>query len=50
MTPEQRWRAAQRLYWTIRRHKAAFLQSLHPDWSEQRVAAEVREIFSHART
>lgn len=50
MTPEQRWRAAHRLYWTARRHKAAFLQSQHPDWPEERVAAEVREIFSHART
>ena len=50
MTPEQRWHAAHRLYWTMRRHKAAFLRSLHPDWPEVRVATEVREIFSHART
>ena len=50
MTPGQRWDAAHRLYWTMRRHKAAFLQSQHPDWSEQQVAAEVRRIFSHART
>ena len=50
MTPEQRWRAAHRLYWTMRRHKAAFLHSQHPDWPESRVEAEVRDIFSHART
>lgn len=50
MTPEQRWQAAHRLYWTMRRHKTAFLRSLHPDWPERRVTAEVREIFSHART
>jgi hypothetical protein len=50
MTPEQRWRAAHRLYWTLRRHKTAFIQNQHPDWPEERVAAEVREIFSHART
>jgi len=50
MTPEQRWRTAHRLYWTARRHKAAFIQSLHTDWPEDRVAAEVREVFSHART
>jgi hypothetical protein len=50
MTPEQRWRAAHRLYWTMRRHKSAFLQSQHPDWSEQRVEQEVRHIFLHART
>jgi hypothetical protein len=46
MTPEQRWRAAHRLYWTSRRHKAAFLKSRHPDWTEKQVEAEVRRIFS----
>jgi hypothetical protein len=50
MTPEQRWRAAHRLYWTCRRHKTAFLRSLHPDWTEHELNAEVRRIFSHART
>jgi len=50
MTPEQRWHAAHRLYWTMRRHKTAFVQSQHSDWPPERVAAEVREIFSHART
>jgi hypothetical protein len=34
----------------MRRHKAAFLHSQHPDWPESRVEAEVRDIFSHART
>jgi hypothetical protein len=50
MTPEQRWRTANRLYWTCRRHKTAFLASQHPDWPERQVADEVRRIFSHART
>ena len=50
MTPEQRWRAARRLYWTCRRHKAAFLRSEHPDWPEPQVQDEVRRIFSNART
>ena len=50
MTPEQRWRAAHRLYWTMRRHKAAFLRSQHSDWPEQKIEDEVRRIFSHART
>ena len=50
MTPEQRWRAARALYWTCRRHKAAFLRSEHPDWPEPQVLGEVRRIFSHART
>jgi len=50
MTPEQRWRAAYRLYWTMRRHKAAFLHNQHPEWPEQKVEDEVRQIFSNART
>jgi hypothetical protein len=50
MTPEQRWRAAHRLYWTMRRHKSAFLHSQHPDWSAQRLKVEVRNIFLHARS
>jgi hypothetical protein len=50
MTPEQRWQVAQRLYWTMRRHKAAFVQSQHPDWPQERVASEIRRIFSHAGT
>jgi hypothetical protein len=50
MTPGQRWQAAHRLYWTCRRHKAAFLRSQHPDWPEERVENEVRDIFAHART
>jgi hypothetical protein len=50
MTPEQRWDAARRLYWTCRRHKAAFLRSLHPEWPEERVNAEVGRIFLNART
>jgi hypothetical protein len=50
MTPGQRWDSAHRLYWTMRRHKAAFLQSQHPEWTERQVTDEVRRIFSHART
>lgn len=50
MTPQQRWRAAHRLYWTARRHKTAFLRHLHPGWTSQQVDDEVRRIFLHART
>ena len=50
MTPAQRWQAAHRLYWTMRRHKAAFLSAQHPNWPEEQVQKEVRRIFSHART
>jgi hypothetical protein len=30
--------------------KAAGLRAQHPDWPETRVEAEVRQIFSHARS
>jgi hypothetical protein len=50
MTPQQRWRAAHRLYWTMRRHKTAFLRHLHPGWTSEQVNDEVRRIFLHART
>ena len=50
MTPEQLWQAARQLYWTMRRHKAAFRQSQHPEWTEEQVADAVREVFSHARS
>jgi len=50
MTPEQRWQAARRLYWTCRRHKAAYIHSLHPDWPDEQVEAEVGRIFLNART
>lgn len=50
MTPEERWRTARRLYWTMRRHKAAFIHSQHPDWTDERVADEVKRIFLNART
>jgi hypothetical protein len=50
MAPEQRWHAAYRLYWTVRRQKAAFLRSQHPDWTDDKVEDQVRSIFLHART
>jgi hypothetical protein len=50
MTPEQRWHAARRLYWTCRRHKMAFLRSQHPDWPEPQIENTVRRIFLNART
>jgi hypothetical protein len=50
MTPAQRWQAARRLYWTMRKHKTAFVQSQHPDWSSEKVADYVRNIFLRART
>ncbi|MGO8681339.1 MAG: hypothetical protein ACLPYM_09430 [Limisphaerales bacterium] len=50
MTGARRLRLAERLYWSARKMKATGLRSQHPDWPEQRLADEVRRIFSHART
>jgi hypothetical protein len=50
MTPERRWQVARQLYWSVRRHKEAFLRQQHPEWSETEVRAEVRRIFLHARS
>jgi hypothetical protein len=50
MSPGQRWVAARQLYWTVRRHKAAFLRSQHPEWSEEQVQSEIRRIFLQARS
>ncbi len=50
MTGARRLRLAEQLYWSARKMKAAGLRSQHPDWPEQRLSDEVRQIFSHART
>jgi hypothetical protein len=34
----------------MRRHKAAFLRTQHPDWSDQQIGDQVRRIFLHAGT
>jgi hypothetical protein len=50
MTGARRLLLAERLYWSARKMKAAGLRSQHPDWPEERLNDEVREIFGHART
>jgi len=50
MTPGQKWQAARDLYWSARRLKAAWLRQIHPDWTEEQVQNEVREIFLYARS
>jgi hypothetical protein len=49
MTPGERWKVACSLYWSARRLKAAHLRQQHPDWSEERVALEVKTAFMHVR-
>lgn len=50
MTPEQRWRAAQRLYWSARKLKAASLRSWQPGLSEREIERRVKEAFMYARS
>jgi len=49
MTPGERWLAAQRLYWSARRIKAAHVRALNPTWSEAQVQQDVKETFMHVR-
>ena len=50
MAPERRLALAERLYWTARGMKAAWLRAQHADWSPEQVSREVTRIFSNART
>jgi len=50
MSGERRLQLAEELYWSARKMKAAGVRSHHPDWAEERVNAEVRRIFLHARS
>jgi Rv0078B-related antitoxin len=50
MTPAQKLRAAERLYWSARQLKAAALRAEHPDWTEEAIQHAVREIFLYARS
>lgn len=48
MTMEQRWRVAQNLCATGREWKTCALRSLHPNWRDPDIGAEVRRSFLHA--
>jgi Rv0078B-related antitoxin len=50
MTPAQKLRAAERLYYSARELKAAALRAEHPDWTEEAIRRAVREIFLYARS
>jgi hypothetical protein len=49
MTPEERLRLAFRLYDSAWNLKASALRREYPDWTEERIAEKVREIFLNAR-
>jgi hypothetical protein len=50
MPGEEKLKLAEQLYWTARKLKAAGIRAQHPDWTEEQVTEEVRQIFLHART
>lgn len=50
MTPGERLREAERLYWLARRLREAHERALHPDWTDEELAAHVKRIFLLART
>lgn len=50
MSPEQKLRAAERLYYSARQLKAAALRAEHPDWSDEAIRRAVRMIFLYARS
>lgn len=50
MTPAQKLRAAERLYWSARQLKAAALRAEYPDWTEEAIQQAVRQIFLYARS
>ena len=50
MTPAQKLRAAEVLYWDARDVKAAGLRAQHPDWTEEQIQRRVKEIFMYAVT
>lgn len=50
MTPEQKLKAAERLYWSARELKTAAVRAQHPDWPEAEVEKHVRDCFLYARS
>jgi hypothetical protein len=43
MTPQEKLRVVDELYWTARRLREAYEQQQHPEWSEEHVREYVRE-------
>jgi hypothetical protein len=50
MSPAQKLRAAERLYYSARQLKSAALRAEHPDWTDEAIRRAVREIFLYARS
>ena len=50
MTPGQKLRVTEEMYWEARALKAAGFRMLHPDWTEEQVQAAVRDMVLYGRT
>jgi len=50
MSPAQKLRAAERLYYSAWQLKAAALREQHPDWTDEAIRQSVRKIFLYARS
>jgi hypothetical protein len=50
MSPAQKLRAAERLYYSARELKAAALRAEHPDWTDEVIREAVRQISLYARS
>ena len=50
MSPAQKLRAAEWLYYSARQLKAAALRGQHPDWTDEAIRKAVRDIFLYARS
>jgi hypothetical protein len=50
MTPEQKLRIANQLYFSARQLKMAVLRHAHPGWTEKELNEKVREFFLYGRT
>jgi hypothetical protein len=50
MTPSERLRQSDRLYWSARRLREAHERALHPDWTDDELRDHVRRIFLRAGT
>lgn len=50
MTPEQKLNAALRLHHSARQLKRASLKLFHPDWDEEQIEVNLKEIFLYAQS
>jgi hypothetical protein len=50
MSAEKKLELSLKLYYSARQLKEAVLKKQYPDWSQERIDKEVREIFLYARS